>query len=93
MPHEVKLHHDVVKTLLSMDSHMRTRIIAGLRALRTNPFESRVRVDIVRLRRTKGREDLHRLRIGEYRAVYAVAGKTVYVTDLFHRGKGHKQLP
>lgn len=33
------------------------------------------------------------LRIGDYRAIYAVVGKVVYVTDLFHKGKGYKQLP
>lgn len=93
MPYEVKLHRDVVKTLDGMNPHLRGRVISGLRALRTDPYESRVGADTVRLRGTKGKQDLFRLRIGDYRAVYAVVGKVVYVTDLFHRGKGYKQLP
>jgi len=93
MPYEVKVHRAVAKTLSSMTPHLRSRIIHGLRALETNPYESRTGADIVRLRGTKGREDLFRLRIGDYRAIYAVVGKVVYVTDLFHRGKGYKQLP
>jgi mRNA interferase RelE/StbE len=93
MPYEVKLHRHVVKTLEGMNPHQRARVMSGLRALRTDPYESRAGADIVRLRGTKGREDLFRLRIGDYRAVYAVVGKVVYVTDLFHRGKGYKQLP
>jgi mRNA-degrading endonuclease RelE of RelBE toxin-antitoxin system len=37
----------------------------------------------------KGRQDLYRLPIGDYRAIYAIEDKVVYVTDLFHRGKGY----
>ncbi|MGD0550826.1 MAG: type II toxin-antitoxin system RelE/ParE family toxin [Candidatus Bathyarchaeia archaeon] len=45
------------------------------------------------MRGTKGREDLFRLRIGDYRVIYAVVAGIVYITDIFHRGKGYKQLP
>ena len=93
MPYEVKLRRDVIKILAGMSPRLRARVISGLYALRTNPYESRAGTDIVRLRGTKGREDLFRLRIGDYRAIYAVVEKVVYVTDLFHRGKGYKQLP
>lgn len=93
MPYEVKLHRDVANTLAGMSPHLRARVIGGLRTLRTNPYESRAGADIVRLRGTKGREELFRLRIGDYRAICAVVGKVVYVTDLFHRGKAYKQLP
>jgi mRNA interferase RelE/StbE len=66
---------------------------SSLRALRTNPYESRAGADIARLRGTRGREDFFRLRVGDYRVIYAVVQKVVFVTDLFHRGKGYKQLP
>jgi len=39
---------------------------------------------------TKGREDLYKLRIGDYRAVYAVEGTMVWVTEIFLRGKGYR---
>jgi mRNA interferase RelE/StbE len=54
-----------------------------------NPYEPRSGVDLARLAGTKGRQDLYRLRIGDYRAIYAIEGKVIYVTDLFHRGKGY----
>jgi mRNA-degrading endonuclease RelE of RelBE toxin-antitoxin system len=44
---------------------------------------------IVRLRGTRERADLFRLRIGDYRAIYAIEDQAVYVTELFHRGRGH----
>jgi len=46
-------------------------------------------VDILRLRGTKGHEDLFRLTVGDYRAICAVQDEIVYVTDLFHRGRGY----
>jgi len=93
MRYEVKFYRDVAKALARMHPQLRNRIVRGLHALEIDPCEARTGADIVRLRGTKGREDLFRLRIGEYRVIYAVVGKVVYITDLFHRGKGYKQLP
>jgi mRNA interferase RelE/StbE len=89
MSYEVKLHREVVKTLSELGSAVRLRIIQGLRALKDDPIHARSGADIVRLRGTRGREDLFRLRVGNYRAIYAVEGKVLYVTELFHRGKGY----
>ena len=89
MPYEVKLHREVVKTLSKMKTDIRSRIIRGLHVLQDDPFHARTIVDILRLTGTRGREDLFRLRIGDYRAIYAVQDEVVYVTDLFHRGKGY----
>jgi len=93
MRYEVRLHREVAKTLEGMSPQLRSRIIRGLRALEANPYESRAGADIARLMGTKGREDLFRLRIGDYRAIYAVVAGIVYITDIFHRGKGYKQIP
>ena len=90
MQYEVKLHRAVAKALSSLEPKLRERIKHGLRALEENPSESRSSADIVRLRGTRGRHNLFRLRIGDYRAIYAVEGKVVYVTDLFHRGRGYE---
>lgn len=89
MLYEIKLHRDVFKALTRMESKPRALIIRGLHALREDPYEPRPGVDIMRLKGTRERHDLFRLRIGNYRAIYAVEGKTVYVTDLFHRGRGY----
>jgi mRNA interferase RelE/StbE len=72
---------------------LRPRIIRELRALELNPYEPRAGADIARLRGTKGREDVFRLRVGDYRVIYAVVAGIVYITDIFHRGKGYKQIP
>ncbi|MFI5450011.1 MAG: type II toxin-antitoxin system RelE/ParE family toxin [Candidatus Bathyarchaeia archaeon] len=89
MLYEVKLHRSVVKSLESIEPKFRERIKSALRRLGENPYEPRSGVDLARLAGTKGRQDLYRLRIGDYRAIYAIEGKVIYVTDLFHRGKGY----
>ena len=89
MQYEVKLHRNVAKSLERIEPRLRERIKSAMRRLAENPYESRPGVDIVRLTGTKGRQDLYRLRVGDYRAIYAIDNKVIYVTDLFHRGKGY----
>ena len=89
MPYKVKLHRGVVKALAGLPPKLRSGIIGALRTLQTDPFQPRSGTDIIRLKGTRGKQDLFRLRIGDYRAIYAVEGNVVYVTDLFHRGKGY----
>jgi mRNA interferase RelE/StbE len=73
-----------------MELKLKARIKDGLRALEEYPYGSRSSADIMRLGGTRERHDLFRLRIGDYRAIYAVEGKVVYITDLFHRGRGYE---
>jgi len=87
--YEVKLHRSVAKSLERLEPKLRERIKSALGRLRENPYEPRPGVDVARLAGTKGRQDLYRLRVGDYRAIYAIQGRVVYVTDLFHRGKGY----
>lgn len=89
MLYEVKIHRSVAKSLERTEPKLRERIKSALRSLAEDPYESRPGVDIARLVGTKGRGDFYRLRVGEYRAIYGIEGKIVYVTDLFHRGKGY----
>ena len=91
MPYEVRLHREVVKALSRMNPELHSRITRALRSLQKDPFQSRSGADIARLSGTKGRQDLFRLRVGDYRAIYAVEDNIVYVTDLFRREKGYGQ--
>jgi len=88
--YEIRLHREVAKALSRMKPKLRARIIHGLHALQENPYEPRPSADIFRLRGTREKPDLFRLGIGDYRAIYAVEGNVVYVTDLFDRGRGYE---
>jgi mRNA interferase RelE/StbE len=72
-----------------LEPKLRERIKSALRKLAEDPYRPRAGVDIIRLTGTKGRQDLYRLRVGDYRAIYAIENKVVYVTELFHREKGY----
>ena len=89
MPYKVQLHREVAQTLAGMNPKLRSSIIGALRGLQNDPFQRRSGADIIRLKGTRGRQDLFRLRIGDYRAIYAVESNVIYVTDLFLRGKGY----
>jgi mRNA interferase RelE/StbE len=89
LPFDVKLHRGVVRSLERLEPKLRERIKSALRKLGEDPYGARSGVDAVRLVGTKGRQDLYRLRVGDHRAIYAIEGKVVHVTDLFHRGKDY----
>lgn len=90
MKYEVKLHPSVAKYLGELDERTSNRIKAVLYRLQMNPFRSRPGADIRRLEGTRRRQDLFRLRVGDYRVVYAVEKNIVWVTDIFMRGKGYR---
>lgn len=50
------------------------------------------RGDLKRLSGTKGREDLFRLRVGDFRVVFALPGTEVKVTRIIHRSEGYDWL-
>jgi len=87
--YEVKLHRTVANSLERLEPKLRERIKSALRKLAEDPYQPRAGVDIIRLTGTKGRQDLYRLRVGDYRAIYAIENKVIYITDVFHRGRGY----
>jgi mRNA interferase RelE/StbE len=50
------------------------------------------RADVKRLRGAQGNADLFRLRVGDYRIVFAVVGDEIRVTRIIHRSEGYDWL-
>jgi len=90
MRYRILLHPKALKALRSVHPEDATRIKSHLRQLEKDPFSRRSAADIKRLRGTKSRQDLYRIRIGKFRAINAVVGDEVLVTDLFERGAGYE---
>lgn len=86
---EVRLHPGAVKFLRSLEAKKRDKIKESLGLLGTDPYTRRPGADIKKLKGTKGRSDMYRVRIASFRAIYSVEGDTVWVTDIFIRGKGY----
>jgi mRNA interferase RelE/StbE len=89
--YKVFLSKTACKQLNSLDKKTAQRIKKSLRVLEENPFEKRSRADIKQLH---GAEDpkLYRLRVGDYRAIYAVVNRDVKITEIIHRKKAYSFL-
>ncbi len=90
MVFEVRLHPEAVKFLKSLDKKRRDKIKDSLSLLREDPYTRRPKADIKKLKGTRGRQDLYRVRIASYRVIYSVEEDIIWVTDIFIRGKGYR---
>ena len=88
MTFRVTLSETAVRQLRKLPSDQRNRVVRGLRVLEEDPFRPRPRADIRTIEGTDPRK--YRIRIGDYRAVYAVLGRGVKILELFTRGRGYR---
>ena len=92
MSFEIKLHPDAVKFLVNLNPETKERLKSGIKNLEIDPFKSRSHADIKKLKGTKKRDDLYRLRVGDYRVIYAVEENTVLVLEIILRERGYNWL-
>ncbi len=88
MSYRVTLSETAVRQLRKLGKAERERIVRGLRVLEDDPFRPRPKADIRALEGTDPKK--YRIRIGDYRAVYAVVGSEVKVIEVFTRGRGYR---
>ncbi|VVB66251.1 ParE toxin of type II toxin-antitoxin system, parDE [Candidatus Gugararchaeum adminiculabundum] len=77
--------------LYSLETRMRVRLKEGMRNLKEDPFRGRPGADIKKLASSRD-PPFYRLRVGDFRVVYAIEGKDVKITTIIHRSKGYKWL-
>ena len=87
----VLLSRTAEKELNSLDKKTQERVRAGLKELENDPFQPRPKADIKKLHKMS-KHELYRLRIGNYRAVYAVENTDIKITRIIRRGKGYEWL-
>jgi len=92
MSYQVLVHRKAQDYLYQLPTSTRNKIKSGLSELEDDPLTPRPKADIRKLTGTKGRGHAYRLRVGDYRIVYGVEKKTVFVTLIFHRGKDYQEL-
>jgi mRNA interferase RelE/StbE len=92
MSFKIRLHPDAVKFLADLNPEAKERLKAGIKGLEIDPFKSRSQANIKKLKGTKKREALYRLRVGDYRVIYAVEGNTIFVLEVISREKGYEWL-
>ena len=84
---EVLLSTVAFRQFNEMDETMRTRVKKSLAT-----FASEGRGDVKKLKGTKGREALYRLRVGEHRIVFAQHEEKILVTQIISRSQGYDWL-
>jgi len=88
MTFRVTLSETTARQLRKLPSDQRNRIVRGLRVLEEDPFRPRPKADIRPIEGTDPKK--YRIRIGEYRAVYAVIGRDMKILEVFTRGRGYR---
>jgi len=88
----IRLHPDAVKFLEGLEPETKERLKSGIKSLEMDPFKSHPHSDIKKLKGRKKRDELYRLRIGNYRVIYAVEESTIYVLEIIPREKGYDWL-
>lgn len=92
MNFEVLVHRKARTYLDKLPASTRNRIKCGLKELEDDPITPRPKADIIKLSGTQDRDHAYRLRVGDYRTVYGIEKKKVFVTLIFHRGKDYQEL-
>ena len=75
------------KSYASLNKDIQVRIKQALKELAAGSNK-----DIKKLKGVSDREDLYRLRVGEYRITYHPEPDTIEVIRIDHRGKGYEWL-
>jgi len=88
MTFRVMLSETAARQLRKLSAGTRTRIVKGLRVLEEDPFRPRPKADLRVIEGTNPRK--YRIRIGDYRAIYAVVEREVKVVEIFIRGRGYR---
>jgi len=88
MSFRITLSETAVRQLRKLPKDIRTRVVRALRVLEEDPFHRRPKADIRMIEGTDPRK--YRLRVGEYRAIYAVVREEVKIIEVFIRGRGYR---
>ncbi len=89
MSKSIQLSTKAQKEFKKLPKDVKTRIRTALHDLADNNSK---RSDIKKLKGVEGREDLYRLRVGNYRITYFPEKNTIKVIRIVHRSKGYNWL-
>ena len=85
MTYSVLVSRTFQKQFQGLDSGVQDRIRTALALLREDPYRSRSGADIKAIVHTTPKK--FRLRVGDFRVIYAVEGEAVRVIEVFRRGR------
>lgn len=89
--YRVLLSKTALKQLGRLEQDLQKTMKSHLEALSEDPIHSRRGCDVRQLPGFR-KPTIHRLRVGDLRAVYIIEGTEVKVTEIFRRRKGYRWL-
>jgi mRNA interferase RelE/StbE len=89
MRYEIRLHPNAISSLNKLNRKTRERLITKIRALEDLPKLKRAGVDIKKIKDAD--PEAYRLRVGDYRVIYAVEDDTVWITEIMPRGRAYRR--
>ncbi|MFH1588814.1 MAG: type II toxin-antitoxin system RelE/ParE family toxin [Candidatus Diapherotrites archaeon] len=87
----VLLSESAKKDFYELDNGLRERLKKGFEKLKENPFQPRSGADIKKLSGSYN-PAFYRLRVGDYRAIFAIQEKEVKITRILPRKKAYKWM-
>jgi len=89
MRYEIRLHPNAVSSLDKLNQSTKERLVSKIRVLKDRPKLKRAGTDIKKIK--DANPEAYRLRIGDYRVIYAVEGDVVWITEIMSRGRGYRK--
>ena len=84
---DVFLHESAEKFLNEIDKSIQKNIKSDIKKLAEEPYSRQL--DTKKLKGLKGKPDLFRLRVGEYRIIYFIQDDKIWITEIMKREKGY----
>ncbi len=89
MRYEIRLHPNAISSLNKLNQSTKERLISKIRVLKDRPKLKRAGADIKKIK--DANPEAYRLRVGDYRVIYAVEEDVVWITEIMSRGRGYRK--
>jgi mRNA interferase RelE/StbE len=89
MRYEIRLHPNAISALDKLNQSTKERLISKIRVLKDRPKLKRAGADIKKIK--DANPEAYRLRVGDYRVIYAVEEDVVWITEIMSRGRGYRK--
>ena len=89
MRYEIRLHPNAISALDKLNQSTKERLISKIRVLKDRPKLKRAGADIKKIK--DANPEAYRLRVGDYRVIYAVEADVVWITEIMSRGRGYRK--
>jgi len=88
LSYKIEFVNSAAKQFRKLSIDIRNRVLTTIRILRIDPFS-----EILNIRKIRGRRDLYRLRIGDYRLIYSIEDQTaILIIRIRHRKDAYRGL-